>query len=146
MRLKGDVSAEELVAHVAEAYERSDFRPLLDHLDESVVWISASANRGAFRFAGTYRGRAGVLEVTSQIAMILSFRKYRPREIVSNGEVVWCLVDCELVPRGTNSIIPFEMATRFRIRDSRILEYRGFLDTEYLRAAMSAAEAAQSAA
>jgi len=147
MRATNDATAEGLVARVAEAYERGDFGPLLESLDENVVWISASANRAAFRFAGIYRGRAGVLEVTSQIAVTLTFLKYRPREIICQGETVWSLVDCEIVPLGAKRPVAFEMATRFRIRGGRILEYRGFVDTEYLKATMpSVADAAQTAA
>jgi ketosteroid isomerase-like protein len=134
MPLDATIPPELLVRRVTNAFENGDFQPLLEHLDDDVVWKSASRQTGAFRFGGEYRGREGVLEVTSQIAMSVTFLRFRPLEIVSDGEIVWCLMDTKVVSRGNGRSIEYETALRVRIKNGRISELHSFFDTAWLKA------------
>ena len=128
------LSPAELVRRILAAYERADLAPLLDLIDEDIVWKSAFGADSGVRFGGEYRGRAGVLEAVSQLAMSVVFRRFRPREMVSEGEIVWCLVDAEIAPiRAPHRGVRRDAAVRCRIHDGRILEIQTFFDTAALR-------------
>lgn len=130
----------ELVQRVTEAFESSDFGPLLEHLDENVVWKAAQQRSpSALRSTGIYRGRSGVLQVTSEILMTVTFAQLRPTEIVSEGEIVWGLFDTVVMPRTGSARIVYETAIRFRIRNQRFIEISSYFDTAGLAEALAAA-------
>ena len=81
--------------------------------------------------------RSGVVDVTSKIAMDYTFLQFRPREILSWGDVVWGLFDVQAryQPLGqsrTSKIINLEIALRWQIKDGKIVEHQAFFDTASL--------------
>lgn len=70
------MTAESMMREVAEAFESGDLRPLFDAIDPAVVWRSGAAADSGLRFGGTYNGRAGVPEITSQLAAGYLFRRF----------------------------------------------------------------------
>lgn len=132
------MTPEALMRDVAEAFENSDLRPLLEAIDNEVVWKSGSTVQGFFRFGGEYTDYHGVMEVTSQIAMTYTFRRFKPKEIMSSGEIVWGLFDIEadFHEAGPDSQsakpVQFECAIRWRVRENKIVEHQAFFDTAAL--------------
>jgi ketosteroid isomerase-like protein len=135
----GMESNEALMRRIAAAFEQGDLRPLFEVIDEKdVVWKSGSNEGGPFRFSGTFASRDGVLQVTSQISANYKIRRFSPREIVCNGDVVWGLFDVAgdftQTGRGPGDNLPFryECAVRWRVRAGKIVEHQAFFDTEAL--------------
>ena len=129
----------ELMRKIVAGFEKSDLKPLLDALHEDIVWKTANRHDGPFRFKGDYKGRAGVLEVISQIAMAYTFHHYKPREIIGSGDVVWGLFDVSLSFDQKGKAEPakpmhLEIALRWQLKDGKIIEHQGFFDTAYLLA------------
>lgn len=138
-------SAEQLMKTVIEAWGEADLAPVLDALDENIVWKSASSYEGSeFVFGGEYRGRENVIALLSRLSTKYFFRRYTAKEIVSKGEIVWGLFDVRgsyLPPGGCTQdrkIIVLESAFRWRIRDGKILEAQSFFDTAALLAQQGA--------
>ncbi|MBV8976976.1 MAG: nuclear transport factor 2 family protein [Alphaproteobacteria bacterium] len=126
---------------VLEAWGEADLEPARAALDDAVVWKSASTYaQGVFSFGGVYSGKANVIALLSKISTTYYFRSCRAKEIVSRGERVWGLFDCEgsFIPvhggEAERRPIAFEIAFRWRIRDGRILEAQTFFDTAALLA------------
>jgi len=126
---------------VVEAFGNADFRPLLDALDENVVWKSAATQKdGPFRFGGAYVGKASVIELLSRLSTAYFFKNVAAKEIISSGEVLWGLFDLEAtylpVDHSASSPKPLqiEMAMRWRVRGGKIVEVSSFLDTALLLA------------
>ena len=132
------MNGEMLMRSIVAAFANSDLRPLLNHLDENVVWKSASRFAdGPFSFKGDYKNKAGVLEVLSNISRDYTFIRMDPKEIFSKGDVVWGLFDVSLRydPKGKShdaKIIRMDFAIRWQLKDGMIVEHQAFFDTAYL--------------
>ena len=127
----------ELMRDIIAGFSRSDLRPLLDALQDDVVWKSASRHGGPFSFDGDHRNRAGVREVLSNIAKDYTFHRMEPKEVVVAGDVVWGCFDVALSydakGKGINPVpIEFEVAIRWRMKDGKIIEHQAFFDTAHL--------------
>jgi ketosteroid isomerase-like protein len=123
---------------VAAAFERADLQPLFDAIDEKIVWKAATTCPGLFRFSGEYQGAVGVTDVISNISKAYSFRRYEPKEFVSNDDVVWGLFEIEADyhppgdPPPPSRLVKFECAVRWRVRNDKIVEHQSFFDTASL--------------
>ena len=128
--------SEMLVKSVGEAWGNADMQPLLNALDDEIVWKSGTANEtGQLRFGGDYRGRVEVLELFSQLATTYSFLKCTAKEIISGGEIIWALFEADVtfIPQAgaqrDSRVRTLELAFRCRVRNGKILEAQTFFDT-----------------
>ena len=69
--------------------------------------------------------------------MDYTFYRFKPREIVAKGNVVWGLFDAEIgykpfVGRDTAKHVCLEIAIRWQLQDGLIIEHQGFFDTASL--------------
>jgi ketosteroid isomerase-like protein len=127
----------ELMRKVAAGFEKSDLQPLLDAIHEEIVWKTATKHEGLFRFGGEYKNRPGVLDILSKISMDYTFHHLKPKEVLAGGDVVWGHFDVGFSydPKGKGvpvKTINLEMAFRWRLKDSKIIEHQGFWDTASL--------------
>lgn len=130
---------EKLMRVVTSAFAVGDLRPLFAAVHSDIVWKTASPHVNLFRFAGVHERRAGVMEVTGQIASEYIFRRLDPKEIVAKGDVVWGLFDVEIKYQPVGDKHPYEpiqldIAMRWRIKDGMIIEHQAFFDTAALLA------------
>jgi ketosteroid isomerase-like protein len=123
------MTPEAMMRQVVKAFEMGDLQPLLSIIDEKTVWKTASTTRGLFRFGGEYKNRAGIVEVTAQIASTYLFRRFQPKEIVSNDGIAWGLFDVEVEHRPTGKIIEMEIALRWHVQNDMLREHQAFFDT-----------------
>jgi ketosteroid isomerase-like protein len=113
---------------VTRAFKEGDTRPLLDAIDDDVVWIE-TAPAEFFRFGGTRLKRTGLTEALAYVFASYLFRRFEPVEIVTAGDVVWGLFRVEAVHRPTGKPVNCDYATRWRMRNGKIVEHQGFYDT-----------------
>ncbi len=123
------MTPEAMLRSAAQAFAKGDLQPLFAMVDDKTVWKSASIMPGNFRFGGAYEKRAGVVEVTSILAMAYQIRRFDEKEIISAGEVAWGLFEMEAQYRPSGKILIFDVAVRWRVRDGKLLEHQGFFDT-----------------
>ena len=132
------MTPEDMMKTVTKGFAGNDLRPLMDVVDDDTIWKSAAASGSPFRFGGAYRGRAGIAEVTSNIFRAYTFEKFEPRDIISNGEVVWGLFDVEChyhvpqVPNQPPKPVKYECVLRWRVRGDKLVEHQAFFDTASL--------------
>ena len=132
------MNGETLMRSIVAAFANSDLRPLLSHLDDNVVWKSASRYEdGPFSFKGDYKNKAGVVEVLSKISRDYTFLRMEPKEIMAKGDVAWGLFDVSLRydPKGKSgapSVIRLDFAIRWLLKDGMIVEHQAFFDTAHL--------------
>jgi len=119
---------------VTQAFAKSDLVPLLEAIDDDIVWHSAAVDTGPFRFGGVHRGKAEVREALSQMAMALTFVRFNAQEIVRTSHVIWGLFDTAFVPAGKTQLVEYLTAGRFKLRDERLIEVHFFFDTAFVAA------------
>ena len=129
-----------LFREITKAFEGGDFRPLLEHLDDAVVWKSASRAPGPGRPGGDYHGRLGVVEVTSQICMVMTFHRFQLLEVLQDHHTLWGLFDTLVSPSDHQAEpLNYETALRIRFNGDRIAEIQSFFDTAQLTQYLSSA-------
>jgi ketosteroid isomerase-like protein len=120
-----------LMERVAGAFRDGDLRPMLEAIDDNVVWTE-SAPADFFRFGGTHRRRPGVIEVEALVFATYLFHRFDPVEIVTSGEIVWGLFRVEALHRPTDRMVKTDYAVRWRVRNGKIVEHQAFYDTAAL--------------
>ena len=110
-----------LVQRVLAAYAQSDLEPLLQVIDENVVWISQGPVQH-YAFGGKHMGRAGVLAAMSKLAMEYQLHDYNVVELVGEGEVVWMTAQVDFTHRRTKKNLSFPIVSRWQIPDGKVGE------------------------
>src|SRR5690242_17449334 len=87
---------EKLMRVVTAAFAVGDLRPLTMAIHKDIVWKTGAPRDHLFRFGGIHQRRAGVMEVTGEIASEYVFRRLEPKEIIAKGDIVWGLFDAEV--------------------------------------------------
>jgi ketosteroid isomerase-like protein len=122
-----------LFQEITKAFESGDFGPLLDHLDDNVIWKSASRVAGNRRPGGDYYGRMGVIEATAQICMAITFHRFELLEVIQDDQVLWGLFNTVVSSsNGVSEPLQYETALRIRFKEGRIAEIQSFFDTAQL--------------
>lgn len=123
------MAGEQLLKSVLRAVENANFEPLYQAMSDDVVWKSAATMKGVFRFGGRYRGQKGVETLISEIETDYTLRSLTPREVISRGDVTWGLFWVDLLYKPTLAQVCFDFAIRWRLRDGKVVEHQGFMDT-----------------
>jgi ketosteroid isomerase-like protein len=121
-------SNKNLMLSVVSAFRHGDMQPLLDAIAEDVVWNS-NAPSEFFRFGGLRRGRVGVLEFTALMASLYQFRRFEPRLILAQGDVVWGQIECEARHLRSGRTVRYDLSMRWTVKDGKIVEHQGIFDT-----------------
>jgi ketosteroid isomerase-like protein len=117
-----------LVKRILDAYRVGDFAPVLETLDDKVVWTS-NALVGHYRFGGQRHGRSGVLEVLSLVAADYHIARYDVREMIAEGDVVWVTSELGVKDKRNGAGMDFMLISRWQFRDGKITSFSEFFDT-----------------
>jgi uncharacterized protein len=115
---------------VREAYEavgRGDIPVLLDLLTDDVEWTLQGPS--VIPFAGTRRGREGVVEFFSLLGETVEFQQFEPREFVAQGDTVVVLGFESNLIKPTGRTFEQEWAHVYTLRDGKVAKHRALEDT-----------------
>jgi ketosteroid isomerase-like protein len=121
-------SNKNLMLSVVRAFRGGDMQPLLDAIAEDVVWNSSAPNE-FFRFGGARRGRAGVLEFTALMSLHYVFRRFEPRLVVAQGDIVWGHIACEAKHLRSGRMVQYDLFMCWKMKGGKIVEHQGIFDT-----------------
>ena len=117
-----------LVGRILEAYGESDFSPLREVLDPKVVYHSHSP-REFFRFAGRHEGLADGVAALSAIASDYTIHGIKVHELVGEADIVWATTDMDYTDRRHKKRLTVRVASRWQIRDGRLISVDEYFDT-----------------
>jgi ketosteroid isomerase-like protein len=110
-----------------EAFGRGDIPAVLDLLTEDVEWTLQGPS--VIPFAGTFRGREGIVEFYSLVGETLEFEQFEPREFVAQGDMVVVVGYERSVVKQTGRRFEQEWAHVYTLRDDKIATGRFFENT-----------------
>lgn len=117
-----------LMLSVFAAMKDSDLGPLFEALHPDVVW-KVSAPKEFFRFGGTHRGLVGMREYTALLFSRYHFVRVQPRSVSAQGDQVFGQFEVEAKHHPSGRYVKTDLAVRWTIRDSKVVEHQGFFDT-----------------
>jgi ketosteroid isomerase-like protein len=82
-----------------------------------------------FPEVGLKRGKAAVFRSFERLNTLYRFDRYVVGIIIAEGDWVADIADVTLTQRATGRTIHCRIAGFHRVRDGRLIEYRGFCDT-----------------
>ena len=117
----------DVVQETYEAVGRGDIPALLDLLTDDVEWTLQGPS--VIPFAGTRRGREGVVEFFSLLGETVEFQQFEPREFVAQGDTVVVLGFERNLIKPTGRTFEQEWAHVYTLRDGKIAKHRALEDT-----------------
>jgi ketosteroid isomerase-like protein len=116
----------EIVKRGYEAFGRGDIEGLLALFDENIDWTTPGPPE--VPFSGQRRGRAAVGEFFRLLADTLDFQRFEPKEFVAQGDTVIVLGEDTSTLKSTSTVLDFEFAHVFRVRDGKIVWFKEYGD------------------
>ena len=119
---------QQAVRNIVRGLATNDLRPLVEALDEDVVWISHSPP-AFFRFGGEHRGRIGAMELLAKIYADFSFIRYETDGLVQSGDEIWAINNIVVHHRPSDRTASLRLSFRMTFRDGKLTRYEGFFDS-----------------
>jgi len=116
------------VADIFDAFAKGDFARLALRYDEDIDWVFY-APVAVFPFTGARRGRAAVFQAYADMFRDYRLERQEREAIIVEGDRAAALLDVTLVQRSTGRTVRSRVASFYRFRDGRVVEYRGFVDS-----------------
>jgi ketosteroid isomerase-like protein len=117
----------DVVRETYEAVGRGDIPALLDLLTDDVEWTLQGPS--VIPFAGTRRGREGVIEFFSLLGETVEFQEFEPREFVAQDDTVVVLGFERNLIKPTGRTFEQEWAHVYSLRDGKIAKHQALEDT-----------------
>ena len=117
-----------LVRRVLAAFGEADIEPLRAAIDPGVVFYSHSPGE-IFRAGGRHEGVADSIAALSALATDFTVHRVEVKEVIGEGDVVWVTSELEFTARRHAKRLTLTVASRWLLRDGRILSVDEFWDT-----------------
>ena len=117
-----------LVRDLYDAYGRRDFDRVAALIHDDIDWVIYSP-MAVFPFAGPRQGRAAVLAVMGEIAIVVALESYNPEVMIVDGARAALMSGVSYRQRATDRVLRLRIASFLRWQDGRLIEYREFIDS-----------------
>ena len=117
-----------LIRKAMGALGHNDMRPLIEALDDRVVWKS-HAPASHIRWGGDHADRGGILEMLAKLSSVFSFRKFEVDRIAAVGDEVWAVCDFEAFHPPTGRTVTGRNMLCATVKNGKLISYEGFFDT-----------------
>jgi len=117
-----------IVRELYDAYGRRDFERVAALIHDDIDWV-IYAPMSVFPFAGPRHGRTAVLAAMAEIAVSFSLESYNPQVTIIEGARAALMSDVGYRQRTTGRVLRLRIAGFMRLQDSRLIEYREFIDS-----------------
>jgi ketosteroid isomerase-like protein len=121
-------STRAVIGMLHDAFARGDQTRFASGYDDDVDW-TFHAPVSVFSFAGRRIGKAAMLQSLREFLVSYEMEMLAPQVIVAEGERAAALSEVTLLQRSTGRTIRCRVASFYRVRDGRVVEYEGFLDS-----------------
>jgi ketosteroid isomerase-like protein len=121
-------NARAVVAQAQDAFRKNDYGRLAALYHDDVDWVFHGP-RSIFPEVGHRHGKIEVFKTMAALNTLYRFDQYVTDQLVAEGDWAAGVADVKMVQRASGRIIQCKIASFHRVRDGKIVEYRGFTDS-----------------
>jgi ketosteroid isomerase-like protein len=123
-----DYSARAVVLAIQEAFRSSDYARMAALYHDEIDWLFHGPV-SIFPEIGHRRGKAAVFRSFERLNTLYHFERHFTDQLIAEGDWAAGIADVTMTQRASGRIIRCRIASFHRVRDGRLIEYRGFCDT-----------------
>jgi ketosteroid isomerase-like protein len=118
----------EVVRAIQEAFRAGDYARIAQLYDDDVDWLFHGPI-SIFPEVGHRRGKLAVFKSFEALNRLYTFERHVTDHLIADGEWVAGIADVTLVQRSSARTIHCRIGSFHRVRNGRLVEYRGFVDS-----------------
>ncbi len=116
------------VLDVQDAFRKGDYARIAARYDDDVDWLFHGPLT-VFPEVGRRRGKVAVFQAFAALNTLCRFDRHVTEHLTVEGEWAAGIADVTLVQRASGRTIHCRIASFYRVRRGRVIEYRGFTDS-----------------
>ena len=113
---------------IHDAFKRGDHERFASFYDENIDWIF-HAPVSIFPFAGRRIGKPAVFLSLRQLNEGYKLQGFAAQMVLADGDRAAVISEIAMLQRATGRTIRCRVASFYRVRDGRVVEYQGFIDS-----------------
>jgi ketosteroid isomerase-like protein len=120
--------ARSVLLQVQDAFRKNDYERLAALYHDDIDWIFHGPT-SIFPEVGHRRGKVEVFKTMAALNALYRFEHYATEQLIAEGDAAASVAAVSMVQRSTGRIIQCKIASFHRVRDGKVVEYRGFTDS-----------------
>lgn len=124
----GFSEAREVVLAIQDAFRRGDYARMAALYDDDIDWLF-NGPVSIFPQIGHRRGKAAVFKAFEALNTLYHFERHVTDHIVAEGDWAADIADIAMIQRASGRTIRCRTANFHRVRNGRLVLYRGFVDS-----------------
>lgn len=121
-------NARAVITQIQDAFRNNDCGRLAALYHDDVDWIFHGPT-SIFPEVGRRRGKIEVLKTMAGLNALYSFEQFDIEQLIAEDNLAASIARVRMVQRSTSRIIQCKIASFHRVRDGKVVEYRGFTDS-----------------
>ncbi len=117
-----------MIEDIQDAFRHADYARIAARYDDDVDWLFYGPPV-IFPEIGPRRGKLAVFQALEALNAHYRFERHVTEWLVAEGDRAASIADVTLVQRASGRTIRCRIAGFHRVRDGRVIEYRGFMDS-----------------
>lgn len=122
------LSARAVVEDIQDAFRSGDYARIAARYDDDIDWLFQGPP-SIFPEVGHRRGKVAVFRALEALNKLYRFDRHVTEWLVAEADRAASIADVTLVQRASGRTIRCRIASFHRVRDGRVVEYRGFTDS-----------------
>lgn len=125
---QGDSPARAVVLELQDAFRRADYARIAALYDDDIDWLFHGPV-SIFPEIGLRRGKAAVFRAFERLNTLYHFERHVTGDLIAEDDWAAGIADVTMTQRATARVIQCRIAGFHRVRNGRLVHYRGFCDT-----------------
>lgn len=121
-------AARAVILEIQDAFRKGDYARIAAHYHDDVDWVFYGPP-SVFPDVGRRRGKVEVFKTFQSLNAMYRFERHVTDHSIAQGDWAAGVADVTLVQRTSGRVISCKIASFHRVRDGKVIEYRGFIDS-----------------
>jgi hypothetical protein len=120
--------ARAVIEAIQDGFRRGDYAAIAARYDDDVDWLFYGPP-AVVPAIGQRRGKVAVFQALEALNAHYRFERHVTERLIAEDDRCASIADVTLVQRASGRTIRCRVAGFFRVRDGKVVEYRGFMDS-----------------